>query len=150
MRRMILQSGFCGPDGDDLCRHGRFRHRDARRQAGRLLRTANRLRNAKAEAKKQELPYAVVTAVQAMDALNTPFDKLSNSYDVVVAGGGTGGFGAALQAARMGAKVLLLEETDCIGGQMANAGVTSMDEGGFWGKNTVRERASTASFTRAR
>jgi len=102
--------------------------------------------NADAQAKQLELPYPVVAAVQDMAALNTPFDKLSDSYDVVVAGGGTGGFGAALQAARLGARVLMLEETDCIGGQMANAGVTSMDEGGFWGKNTVRERGIYREF----
>jgi hypothetical protein len=48
-------------------------------------------------------------------------------YDVIVAGAGTGGCGAAIQAARMGAAVLLLEETDWLGGQTAAAGVTSQD-----------------------
>ena len=57
-------------------------------------------------------------------------------YDIVVAGAGTGGCGAAIQAARMGRSVLLLEETDWIGGQMTAAAVTSMDEGG----PLVRER----------
>lgn len=60
----------------------------------------------------------------------TPLEKLKSSYDVVIAGGGTGGCGAAVQAARMGCTVLLLEETDWIGGQMNAAAVTSMDEGG--------------------
>ncbi len=46
------------------------------------------------------------------------------------------GCGAAVQAARMGRSVLLLEETDWIGGQMNAAAVTSMDEGG----TLVRER----------
>ena len=54
-------------------------------------------------------------------------DELSTDYDVVVAGAGTGGCGAAIQAARMGASVLLLEETDWLGGQTAAAGVTSQD-----------------------
>ncbi|MGO4210757.1 FAD-dependent oxidoreductase [Terriglobus sp. 2YAB30_2] len=53
----------------------------------------------------------------------------SKSYDVVVAGAGTGGFSAAIQAARLGARVALLEETDWIGGQMAAAAVSTMDEG---------------------
>ena len=48
-------------------------------------------------------------------------------YDVIVAGAGTGGCGAAIQAARMGVTVLLLEETDWLGGQTAAAGVTSQD-----------------------
>ena len=56
--------------------------------------------------------------------------QLRGDYDVVVAGGGTGGCGAAIQAARMGARVLLLDETDYLGGQMNAAAVTSMDEGG--------------------
>jgi hypothetical protein len=57
-------------------------------------------------------------------------EKLKERYDVIVAGAGTGGSGAAIQAARLGASVLLLEETDWIGGQMNAAAVTSMDEGG--------------------
>lgn len=50
-----------------------------------------------------------------------------NSYDVIVAGAGTGGISAAIQAARAGVTVLLIEETDYVGGQMTAAGVTSMD-----------------------
>jgi hypothetical protein len=50
-------------------------------------------------------------------------------YDVVVAGAGSGGVSAAIQAARMGMKVALLEETEYIGGQMGSAGVSNMDEG---------------------
>lgn len=53
----------------------------------------------------------------------------AESYDVVIAGAGSGGVAAAIQAARMGMKVVLLEETDYIGGQMGSAGVSNMDEG---------------------
>ena len=52
-----------------------------------------------------------------------------SQYDVVVAGAGTGGSAAAIQAARLGARVALLEESDWVGGQMAAAGVGTMDEG---------------------
>lgn len=90
--------------------------------------------------------YPVVRAVEDPEKHNTPFSKLADSYDVVVAGAGTGGFGAAVQAARLGARVLLLEESDFIGGQMANAAVTSMDDGGLWGKNPVRERGIYREF----
>jgi len=52
------------------------------------------------------------------------------SYDVVIAGAGSGGVAAAIQASRMGARVALVEETDWIGGQMTAAAVSTMDEGG--------------------
>jgi NADPH-dependent 2,4-dienoyl-CoA reductase/sulfur reductase-like enzyme len=38
--------------------------------------------------------------------------------DVVIIGGGTGGVAAALAAARGGARVILTEETDWVGGQL--------------------------------
>lgn len=50
--------------------------------------------------------------------------------DVVIVGAGTGGISAAIQAARLGAQVTLLEETDWIGGQMTAAADSTMDEGG--------------------
>ena len=49
------------------------------------------------------------------------------TYDVVVVGAGTGGVTAALQAARMGVRVALLEETDWIGGQLTASGVSTLD-----------------------
>ena len=42
--------------------------------------------------------------------------RSGNAYDVVIVGAGTGGFSAAIQAARMGMRVALLEETDWVGG----------------------------------
>ncbi|MDI3533228.1 MAG: hypothetical protein PWR28_1573 [Synergistaceae bacterium] len=50
------------------------------------------------------------------------------SYDVVVAGGGAGGSAAAIQAARLGASVAIIEETGTIGGQMTAAAVSTMDD----------------------
>jgi hypothetical protein len=68
---------------------------------------------------------AITFAIDCPAAVVAP-----HSYDVVVVGAGTGGVSAAIQAARMGAHVALLEETDWIGGQMAAAAVSTMDEGG--------------------
>lgn len=48
--------------------------------------------------------------------------------DVVVAGGGAGGISAAIAAARLGVRVILLEETEWLGGQMTAAGVSTMDD----------------------
>ncbi|MCR5335443.1 MAG: FAD-dependent oxidoreductase, partial [Synergistes sp.] len=49
-------------------------------------------------------------------------------YDVAVIGAGTGGTAAAIQAARMGMSVALIEETDWVGGQMTGAAVSTMDD----------------------
>ena len=45
-------------------------------------------------------------------------------YDVVVAGGGMGGIAAAIQAARLGASVLVVEPGAWIGGQATAADVS--------------------------
>jgi hypothetical protein len=65
----------------------------------------------------------------ARSAENTDAPGKNGQYDIVIAGAGTGGSAAAIQAARLGARVALLEESDWIGGQMAAAGVGTMDEG---------------------
>lgn len=59
----------------------------------------------------------------------TPTPVSEWDYDVVVVGSGPGGFAASVQAARMGSKVLLIEESDWVGGQMTTAGVATMDAG---------------------
>lgn len=47
------------------------------------------------------------------------------AFDVIVAGGGPAGIGAAVAAARNGARVLLLEKSNCLGGMGTN-GLVSM------------------------
>ena len=51
--------------------------------------------------------------------------------DVLVAGAGMGGIGAALAVARHGRTVCLTEETDWIGGQATAGGVSALDENRF-------------------
>ncbi len=48
--------------------------------------------------------------LQSVDQVGTP------SYDLIVAGGGAAGLVAAVAAARLGARVLLLERQGCLGG----------------------------------
>lgn len=48
--------------------------------------------------------------------------------DVLVVGGGVGGVAAAVAAARHGARVCILEETDWFGGQLSSQGVSALDE----------------------
>jgi hypothetical protein len=93
-----------------------------------------------------EPDYPVVPPRFDTEALHMAPGDLADTYDVVVAGAGTGGFAAALQAARLGARVLLVEETDWIGGQMCAAGVTTMDEDGVYRKYPVRERGVYREF----
>lgn len=65
---------------------------------------------------------------------------LVEEYDVIVVGAGTGGISAAIQAARTGSTVLLLEETDWIGGQMTAAAVSTMDGNyGAWESGIYKE-----------
>ncbi len=97
-------------------------------------------------AKRLVPDYPVVAAEENPRQLETPFSRIAKDYDMIVAGAGTGGVAAALQAARMGVSVLLVEETDWIGGQMGNAAVTSMDDGGIWAKNPDRERGIYREF----
>lgn len=108
--------------------------------------TAAQIDKRNAELASATPAYPVLKPVDNVDALNTPFEKLADRYDVIVAGGGTGGSAAAIQAARMGASVLLLEETDWIGGQMSAAGVTAMDESAAYGLRIVRERGIYREF----
>jgi len=60
-------------------------------------------------------------------------------YDVVIVGAGTGGTAAAIQAARMGMRVALLEETDWVGGQATAAAVSGMDTGGLSSSGIYKE-----------
>ena len=65
--------------------------------------------------------------------------------EILIAGGGTGGVAAALAAARAGRSVVLLEETDWLGGQMSAQGVSALDE-----HEHIEAFGGTASYTRFR
>ncbi|MCC5614250.1 FAD-dependent oxidoreductase [Nostoc sp. CHAB 5836] len=67
---------------------------------------------------------------------------LNQTYttDVLVVGGGTGGTAAAIQAARRGAKTILVSEFPWLGGMLTSAGVSAPDgneleafQTGLWG-----------------
>lgn len=59
--------------------------------------------------------------------------------DVLIIGGGASGTVAGIQAARMGVKVLVVEETEWLGGMLTSAGVSAIDgnhnmPAGIWGE----------------
>lgn len=61
------------------------------------------------------------------------------TYDVLVVGGGCGGVSAGIQAARMGARTLIVEEGPWFGGMLTSAGVSAVDgnynmRGGLFGE----------------
>ncbi|NLV44686.1 MAG: FAD-dependent oxidoreductase [Candidatus Hydrogenedentes bacterium] len=65
------------------------------------------------------VPFLIFTAVQARTI----------DCDVCVVGGGSGGFGAALSAARAGANVVLVEKLDRIGGTSTAGFVSNWEPG---------------------
>ena len=88
------------------------------------------------------------------DAFTDEYGNLSVSYDVVVAGGGMGGVGAAIQASRMGMKVLVVEASNMLGGQATAAGVSTMDdmsgiESGIYHEFMDRVRAHYAKLRKS-
>jgi hypothetical protein len=61
------------------------------------------------------------------------------SADILVAGGSTSGVAAGVQAARMGARTVIIEENEWLGGMLTSAGVSATDgnynlPGGIWGE----------------
>lgn len=63
--------------------------------------------------------------------------------DVLVVGGGTAGIAAGIQAARLQAKTLIVEETTWLGGMLSAAGVSATDgnhllPSGLWGEFRAR------------
>ena len=54
-----------------------------------------------------------------------PDEKLK--YDVLIIGGGAGGTAAGIQSARSGAKSIIVEQTDWLGGMLTAAGVSATD-----------------------
>lgn len=77
------------------------------------------------------LPFFIICVVS--DAQHYSVENC----DVLVIGGGTGGTAAALQSARLGAKTVLVESGDILGGMLTAAGVSCTDgneylDGGIW------------------
>ncbi len=67
----------------------------------------------------------------------TMADKTILNYDVAVIGGGTAGVPAAIQAARAGARTLLVEKNSILGGTITAGGVNFPGLFHAWGKQVI-------------
>ncbi|MEO8962240.1 MAG: FAD-dependent oxidoreductase, partial [Ginsengibacter sp.] len=74
------------------------------------------------------IPAIAIPVSAGISAGNVRHGKNDFSADVVIAGAGMGGFAAAMAALRNGRSVLLTEETDWIGGQLTQQGLSCPDE----------------------
>src|SRR5215510_8649577 len=82
------------------------------------------------------------------DAITLPARRVPVAYDadVVVVGAGPGGFAAALQAARMGARVVMVERFDMPGG-VHTSGLQGSANAGVGGIHTeLMERFAAAGY----
>lgn len=71
-------------------------------------------------------PFLIGAESNSQERLSSPRES---SADVVIIGGGLGGCAAALACCRNGLRVILTEETDWIGGQIAQQGVPPDEHG---------------------
>lgn len=70
---------------------------------------------------------------------------LKTKTDILIIGGGASGITAGIQAARLGVKTLIVEETPWLGGMLTSAGVGAIDgnnrlPSGLWGEFRARLR----------
>ncbi len=80
-----------------------------------------------------------VTIITAFSCLCNAYCQVSQNTDILIVGGGASGVSAGVQAARMGASVIIVEETSWVGGMLTSAGVSAIDgnndlPSGMWGE----------------
>lgn len=89
---------------------------------------------------RQILKYVALTLVMLVwSVLPIEARKTAERYDVAIIGGGASGVSAAVEASRLGAKVILVESSEWLGGMLTSAGVCAIDgnynlKAGFWGE----------------
>lgn len=79
----------------------------------------------------QPLRISLLAATLAFSGIGAAGDSTTGDLrcELVVIGGGSGGFGAALAAARLGVDVVLVERADCLGGNSVRGGVNCWEMG---------------------
>lgn len=97
--------------------------------------------------------WIAILPMIAGEAVSAPEQReVRDDFDVVIAGGTTAAFAAAVAAAESGARVCLIEPTDWVGGQLTASGVPAVDEA--WHKivdpRTKRVLVDVATIARRR
>lgn len=87
------------------------------------------------------MKYNLLTAITIFLLFLHPKGGFAQSLktDVLILGGGASGTVAGIQAARMGVRALIVEETEWLGGMLTSAGVSAIDgnhnmPAGIWGE----------------
>jgi len=75
------------------------------------------------------LPFFAALLLAPLPALGTEAGPETVRCELAVIGGGSGGFGAALAAARRGVDVVLVERSDRLGGNSVRGGVNIWEPG---------------------
>ncbi len=88
---------------------------------------------------KSETSEVIVVATDRFGNRYSEKLKSRTSYDVVIVGGGASGTSAGIRAASLGARTLIIEEFDWLGGMLTSSGVSAADgnhklKGGIWGR----------------
>ena len=83
------------------------------------------------------LAAASTSEVTAATAPDAALPEITNEVDVLVVGGGTAGHVAAIQAARAGAKTLIVERNSQLGGTTTTGGVAFPGLFDAWGKQVI-------------
>ena len=101
-------------------------------------------------ASETAVPQPVVSQPVVRTVKPTPVE-VYHDFDVVIAGGTTAAFAAAVSAAESGARVALIEPTDWVGGQLTASAVPAVDEA--WHRVTdpkTKEVYNVSSIARSR
>jgi hypothetical protein len=75
---------------------------------------------------------------------------ITREVDVLVVGGGPAGIGAAISAARLGAKVLIVEQFNCLGGVATSGGHNHYSQYNAWGDRSIQVVGGIADEIRER
>jgi hypothetical protein len=87
--------------------------------------------------------------MKTLPEMNTEI-PVTREVDVLVVGGGPAGIGAAISAARLGAKVLIIEQFNCLGGVATSGAHNHYSQFNAWGDASIQVVGGVADEMRRR